>query len=269
MLRLQGKVVLITGAAQGTGEGVARRAVAEGARVLVTDVQEDKGNRVAASLGDAARFVTLDVTREDDWRGAVATAVSTFGRLDGLVNNAALLAMGLIETTTVDTIERLLRVNQLGVILGVKSVAAAMREAGGGSIVIVSSVDGLMGMNGVAVYSCTKWGIRGFARSAAIELGRDGIRVNCVCPSAGNIDMVAPWFHTMNVARHERFLRDVPPILRTQGQRAGVTIDDITPAICFLLSDESARITGTDIAVDAGWTAGHVRPGLPGFLDDD
>ena len=122
MLRLQGKVVLITGAAQGTGEGVARRAVAEGARVLVTDVQEDKGNRVAASLGDAARFVTLDVTREDDWRGAVATAVSTFGRLDGLVNNAALLAMGLIETTTVDTIERLLRVNQLGVILGVKSV---------------------------------------------------------------------------------------------------------------------------------------------------
>jgi len=267
MVRLQGKVVLITGAAQGTGKAVARRAVAEGARVVVTDVQEEKGQRVAASLGNAASFVKLDVTREGDWRSAVAIAVSVFGRLDGLVNNAAVLAMGLIEATPVETIERLLRVNQLGVILGVKWVAPALREAGGGSIVNVSSVDGLIGMNGVAVYSCTKWGIRGFTRSAAIELGRHGIRVNCVCPSAGNIEMVTPWFHQMNMARHERFQRDVPPVLCNHGQRADVTIDDITPAICFLLSDESGRITGTDITVDAGWAAGHVRPGLPGFLD--
>jgi len=262
MARLEGKAVIVTGAAQGTGAGIARGALAEGARVLVTDVQEEKGRALAASLGPGARFAHLDVASEADWVEAVRAALAAFGRLDGLVNNAAILWMGAIEHTPAAEMERVLRVNLLGTLLGTKAVIPALRAAGGGSIVNVTSIEALGGMNSVGAYSASKWGARGFTKSAAIELGRDGIRVNCICPSSGNPEMHAPFRDEIDV---KRYLRHVPPpVLLEGGKPAEVTIDDIVPLVCFLLSDESRRITGAEIAVDAGWTAGKHCPGLPG-----
>jgi 3alpha(or 20beta)-hydroxysteroid dehydrogenase len=260
--RLADKAVIVTGAAQGTGAGIARGALAEGARVLVTDVQEEKGRALAASLGAGARFARLDVASEADWKEAVRVALASFGRLDGLVNNAAILWMGAIEHTPAAEMERVLRVNLLGTLLGTKAVIPALRAAGGGSIVNVTSIEALGGMNSVGAYSASKWGARGFTKSAAIELGRDGIRVNCICPSSGNPEMHAPFRDEIDV---KRYLRHVPPpVLLEGGKPAEVTIDDIVPLVCFLLSDDSRRITGAEIAVDAGWTAGKHCPGLPG-----
>lgn len=263
MGRLDGRVVLVTGAAGGTGEGVARRAVEEGARVLVTDVREEAGRAVAGSLGREAAFQPLDVARETDWHAAIAACLDAFGRLDGLVNNAALLHMGPIEKTSVDTMQALLAVNVLGPLLGTKAVTAPMRSAGGGSIVNIASIEALGGMNSVATYTATKWALRGFTKSAALELGRDGIRVNCLCPGSGNPDMARPFFEQVDLKRY--FEKRQPPVLMEGNRPAEVHIAHLTPAICFLLSDESSRITGAELAVDAGWTAGHYCPGLPGF----
>lgn len=263
MARLDGKALIVTGAAQGTGLGIARRAVAEGARVLLADVQEAKGLAAAEALGPAARFARLDVASEADWALAVRAAGDAFGRLDGLVNNAAVLWMGAIEHTPAAEMERVLRVNLLGVMLGTKSVIPALRAAGGGSIVNVTSIEALGGMNSVGAYTASKWGARGFTRSAAIELGRDGIRVNCICPSSGNPEMHAPFRAEIDAARYARHVP--PPVLFEAGKPAEVRIDDIVPLVCFLLGDESRRITGAEIAVDAGWTAGKHCPGLPGF----
>jgi 3alpha(or 20beta)-hydroxysteroid dehydrogenase len=261
--RLAGKVVLVTGAAQGTGAGTVRRIVAEGGRAIVADLQLEKGRAVAASLGDAGRFVALDVTSEPGWQSAVAEALAAFGRLDGLVNNAGVLWMGALEHTPASQMERVLRVNLLGTMLGTKAVVPALRAAGGGSIVNVTSIEALGGMNSVAAYTASKWGSRGFSKSAAIELGRDNIRVNCLCPSSGNPAMSAPFADQIDAKRYLRHLP--PPVLREGGNPGEVAIDDITPAICFLLSDEAKRITGAELAVDGGWTAGKHCPGLPGF----
>jgi 3alpha(or 20beta)-hydroxysteroid dehydrogenase len=130
-------------------------------------------------------------------------------------------------------------------------------------IVNVTSIEALGGMNSVAAYTASKWGSRGFTKSAAIELGRDNIRVNCLCPSSGNPAMSAPFADQIDVKRYARHLP--PPVLREAGNPGDVAIDDITPAICFLLSDEAKRITGAELAVDGGWTAGKHCPGLPGF----
>ena len=262
MAQLDGKAVIVTGAAQGTGLGIARRAVAEGARVLLGDVQEAKGAAAAEALGPSARFVRLDVASEADWAQAVCAASDAFGRLDGLVNNAAVLWMGAIERTPAAEMERVLRVNLLGAMLGTKAVIPALRAAGGGSIVNVTSIEALGGMNSVGAYTASKWGARGFTKSAAIELGRDGIRVNCICPSSGNPEMHAPFRAEIDVGRYMRHVP--PPVLFEGGRPAEVRIDDIVPLVCFLLGDESRRITGAEIAVDAGWTAGKHCPGLPG-----
>jgi 3alpha(or 20beta)-hydroxysteroid dehydrogenase len=261
--RLDGKVVIVTGAAQGTGLGIAHRAVAEGACVLLGDVQEARGAAAAEALGAAACFVRLDVTSESDWASAVEAAHAAFGRLHGLVNNAAVLWMGAIEHTPAVEMERVLRVNLLGTMLGTKAVTPALRAAGGGSVVNVTSIEALGGMNSVGAYTASKWGARGFTKSAALELGRDGIRVNCVCPSSGNPEMHAPFRAGIDVARYMRHVP--PPVLFEAGRPAEVRIDDITPLVCFLLADESRRITGAEIAVDAGWTAGKLCPGLPDF----
>ena len=261
--RLAGKTVLVTGAAQGTGEGAARRIVAEGGRVVVADVQQERGRAVASSLAGAAHFEPLDVGSEASWQRAVAGALARFGRLDGLVNNAGVLWMGALEHTPVEQMERVLRVNLLGTMLGTKAVVPALRAAGGGAIVNVTSIEALGGMNSVAAYTASKWGARGFTKSAAIELGRDNIRVNCLCPSSGNPGMSAPFAEQIDAKRYVRHLP--PPVLREAGNPGEVAIDDITPAICFLLSDEAKRITGAELAVDGGWTAGKLCPGLPGF----
>jgi 3alpha(or 20beta)-hydroxysteroid dehydrogenase len=263
MGRLDDKVAIVTGAARGTGRAVARRFVAEGARVLVADVDAERGEVVAKELGSSACFRPLDVGSEEDWARAVRGVLDGWGRLDVLVNNAALLHLAALEDTTARDFERLVRVNQIGPFLGIRAVTAPMRAAGRGSIVNVSSVDGLAGKNGVVAYASTKWALRGITRVAALELGRFGIRVNAVCPEAGSVDMIRPYLP--EGVDFEKVLAAQQPILATQrGRSSEERIGDVANMVLFLASDESASSTGADFVVDGGNTAGRIVRGAPG-----
>ncbi len=259
--RLAGKRVLITGAAQGLGEVLARRCVDEGALVVLADVKDAAGTAVAASIG--AHYRHLDITDATEWHAAVAFAEDTLGGLDGLVNNAAVLHMGPIETTEPAAVRRVLEVNVLGTYLGIQAAIAPLRAAGGGTIVNIGSIDGNGGMNSIAAYSASKWAVRGLTRSAAIELGRDNIRVNAVHPALGNPAMSAPWAGELDGPRYVRHMPQ--PKLYRDGVPVQVTSADSAPIVVYLLADESAACTGGDYMVDAGWTAGPYCPGLPGF----
>ena len=250
--RLEGKVAIITGGARGTGEATARRFVHEGARVVLADVLDLPGQKVAAELGSAALFVHLDVTSEADWQACLERTVSRFGRLDVLVNNAAVLHIGPLEETSVADWERLMRVNLTGPFLGIKVCAGAMRAAGGGSIVNVSSIDGLEGMSYVAAYASTKWGLRGLTKCAALELGRDGIRVNTVCPAGGSDEMAAPW--RPPGSKDNSGYMEKRPIPRRG------TVEEIAAMILFLASDEASFCTGGDFPVDGGHSCGSRLP---------
>lgn len=261
--RLDGKVAIVTGAARGTGEQTARLFAEEGARVAVADVQEERGRAVAGDLGDAGLFVHLDVASEDSWAAAMDEVTGRWSRLDALVNNAGLLHMASLEDTGVADFERLVRVNQLGPFLGMRAATAPMRDSGGGSIVNISSVDGLTAKNGVVAYAATKWAVRGMTRVAAIELGKYGIRVNAVCPEAGGPEMRAPYVpEGIDPATTLAFMHKLLPY---QKERDPVElVRDIARMVLFLASDESRSCTGADYAVDAGWTAGRHDRFSPG-----
>jgi len=263
MGRLDDKVVIVTGAARGTGAATAEVLVGEGARVVLGDVEATGCAAVAERLGDSARALRLDVTDETDWERAVALAASDFGRVDGLVNNAALLHLAALEDTRAADFERLVRVNQIGPFLGMRAVVAPMRAAGRGSIVNVSSVDGLAGKNGVVAYASTKWAVRGLTKVAALELGRYGIRVNTVCPEAGSAEMLRPYLP--EGVDFEKVLAAQQPLLATQkGRSVADRVRDVAKLIAFLLSDDAASCTGADFAVDGGNTAGKIVRGAPG-----
>jgi len=259
MGRLEGKVALVTGAARGTGEQIARMFVAEGARVTIGDVLSAEGEAVAKDLGDAARFVRLDVTDENDWTGAVASTTEAFGRLDVLVNNAAILQMKPIEETTLEDYERHVRVNQIGPFLGMRAVISALKAAGGGSIVNIASVDGLSAKANIVAYAATKWALRGMTRVAALELGKHRIRVNTVCPEVGGPAMRAPYVPAgIEVEKTLAFAHGIIPYQR---EREPVELlRDVARMALFLASDESLSCTGADYPVDAGWTAGRLSP---------
>jgi 3alpha(or 20beta)-hydroxysteroid dehydrogenase len=193
MGRLADRVAIVTGGARGTGAAVARLFAAEGARVVIADVQDEAGARVAADIGTSASFARLDVTREPSWQELVEAVVGDFGRVDVLVNNAGVLHMAALEDTSLLDYERVVRVNQIGPFLGMKAVAKVMKAAGRGAIVNVSSIDGMSAKNGLMAYSASKWAVRGMTRVAAIELGKSGIRVNAVCPEAGSAEMMRPY----------------------------------------------------------------------------
>ena len=185
--RLTGKTAVVTGGARGTGAVIAARFVAEGAaRVVVADVLDDRGAATAAELGEAAQYVHCDVTSEADW----AALIGTLDTVDVLVNNAAVLHLTAISDTPVELYRKVLDVNALGTFLGIKAVIEPMKAAGGGSIVNISSIDGHYVTPGTAAYSASKFAVRGLSKTAALELGRFGIRVNTVCPAAGNLEMV-------------------------------------------------------------------------------
>ncbi|MBB85466.1 MAG: 3-alpha-hydroxysteroid dehydrogenase [Deltaproteobacteria bacterium] len=266
MSRLEGKIAIITGGARGTGEQTARLFADEGAKVVIGDVLEEEGQATAADIGDAALFVRLDVTDPESWAACVDATIEAFGLPNVLVNNAGLLHMEAFVDIDPARYEALWRVNLLGPFLGSQAVAKAMQQAGGGSIVNVSSVDGLSAKNGLGAYVPTKWGLRGLTRVAALELGQMGIRVNAVCPEAGGPGM------RKEIMPEGLDIDPIDTLAFTHGaiphnqQRPGVEIiRDIARMIVFLASDESLSCTGADYPVDAGWTAGHRLKFNPGY----
>ena len=262
--RVEGKVAIVSGSARGTGEATARLLAAEGARVVVADVREEQGAAVAKEIGAAAVFERLDVTSEADWQRVVADTEARWGRLDVLVNNAAVLLMAGIEDTGLDDYQRVVAVNQLGTFLGIRTAGAAMRRQGRGSIVNISSIDGMSAKNGLIAYAASKWAVRGMTRVAALELGQQGIRVNAVCPEAGSGDMMRPYIpEGVDPELAASFQQRT---LATQMKRSiGEKVSDIAKLVLFLASDESASCTGTDFLIDGGKLAGERIKGAPGY----
>ncbi len=255
--------ILVTGAAQGLGRTIAARIVDLGGVVVVADVADESGAHTAAELGDAATYEHLDVSSEHDWAAVCGRVTDSLGGLDGLVNNAALLDMGPLEQIEPDRARRLLEVNLLGPLLGIRAVAPLLRASGGGAVVNVSSIGGLEGMNSTATYNATKWGLRGLSRAAALELGLDGTRVNTVCPGMGNPDMPTPFLDRFDLDRYVQTAPRLP--FHQHGQPRNVDVHDVAEMVVWLLSDAARGCTGADFAVDAGWTAGTYAEGLPGF----
>jgi 3alpha(or 20beta)-hydroxysteroid dehydrogenase len=248
MGRLDGKVALVTGGARGMGKSHVRHFVAEGARVVVGDVLDDKGTYVAGKLGeDSCRYLHQDVTSEDDWAAAVGLALSAFGRLDVLVNNAGILAFAAIEEMALADFRYVLEVNAVGCWLGMRAVIGPMREAGGGSIINISSTEGLTGAAGLSAYSASKFAIRGMTKSAAQELGRHGIRVNSVHPGGVMTHMVLDQAGSGHDGA--RFLENLPI-----GRFADPA--EISRLVVYLASDESSYSTGAEFLADGGLLSG-------------
>jgi 3alpha(or 20beta)-hydroxysteroid dehydrogenase len=255
MNRLDGKRAIITGAAQGQGAAIARAFVAEGARIVIADIAEAEGQALADELNaetpDAAYFRRHDVSDEDSWKALVEEANERLGPVNVLVNNAGILRFGEVEKMELSEYMLIFNINQLGCFLGMKSVARTMRKNGGGSIVNASSIEGLGGMAFCTAYAATKFAIRGMTKSAAMELGPKGIRVNSVHP--GMIDTGMTRVHGGDAAMEYG-------ATKVALKRVGVPAD-IAPAYVYLASDESSFVTGAELAIDGGATATHAFGG--------
>ena len=248
MGRLDGKVALITGGARGMGKSHARYFAAEGARVVIGDVLDDKGQAVADGL-EHGRYVHHDVTSEGDWAAAVAAVLDTYGKLDVLVNNAGILRHGQIAEMDPAEFRRVIDVNLVGCWLGVHTVAPAMIAAGSGSIVNVSSIEGFAGAAGLSAYSASKFGVRGITRSAAQELGPHGIRVNSVHPGGVLTSM------SLGAAEHMTGI-DPAAFLKAMPIARFAEPIEISRLVAFLASDESSYTTGAEFVADGGLLSG-------------
>jgi 3alpha(or 20beta)-hydroxysteroid dehydrogenase len=245
--QLVGTNAIISGGARGIGAATARRFVAEGARIVIGDVLEDLGQALAAELGDNARFCKLDVRDAEDWNAAVKLCKVEFGLPTSLVSNAGLMVVGPIEAASEDDYRRAFDVNVMGAFLGTRAVIEPMREAGGGSIVVISSTAGAAGMAGMAAYAASKAGNEAFAKSAALELGPLGIRVNTIVPGGFDTPMQnGPEFANVDI---EAVYRGFP--LGRIGQP-----EELANAILFLASSESSYATGATFVIDGGMLAG-------------
>jgi 3alpha(or 20beta)-hydroxysteroid dehydrogenase len=257
MGRLDGKVALISGGARGMGQAEARLFAAEGAKVAICDVLDAEGKMVAEEIGSSGIYQHLDVTSEDEWAEAVAATTSAFGKLDVLVNNAGIAEAAPLAEMTLESYRRVIDVNQIGVFLGMRAVVEPMTRAGAGSILNISSIDGLIGMNNIISYVASKWAVRGMTKTAAMELGPSGIRVNSIHPG---------FIHTWLSVEKEEHLDGVHALLDAHTARLapmGRTgePEEIARLALFLASDESSYSTGSEFVADGGLVAGYPAPG--------
>jgi len=255
MKRVAGKVALVTGAGLGLGRACAKMLAREGAKLIVSDIKEEEGRLIADEIveaGGEAMFVRHDVASEADWDAAIAAAVRRFGRLDILVNNAGVALGADVETTTLAQWRTLMAVNLDGVFLGTRRAIAAMRKAGGGSIVNLSSIEGLIGDPNLAAYNASKGGVRIFTKSAALHCAKAGykIRVNSVHPGYIWTPMVEHYLSTQpDPAAAKAYLASLHPLGHI-GEP-----DDIAYGVLYLASDESKFVTGAELVIDGGYTA--------------
>ncbi|MEV0259099.1 glucose 1-dehydrogenase [Streptomyces sp. NPDC050732] len=257
MGKLDGRVIIVTGAARGQGEQEARLFVEEGARVVVADVLDEQGEALAEELGgDSAAYVHLDVGVEADWQAATAAAKDAFGKVDGLVNNAGILRFNEIVSTPLEEFKEIIQVNQIGCFLGIRTVAPEIGAAGGGTIVNTASYTALTGMAYVGAYAATKHAILGLTRVAALELAARNIRVNAVCPGAVDTPMTNP--AQLDPAADPTEAREAVAELYKKLVPLGRIgrPQEVAALALFLTGDDSAYITGQPFVVDGGWLAG-------------
>lgn len=253
MGRVQGKVAIVSGAALGIGKATAQLLAQEGACVVVGDINKEEGEKTVSEIegkGGKAQFFTLDVSKEEDWKAVVEAALAAFGRLDVVVNNAGIAYSGTVESTSLEAWRRVQSINLDGVFLGTKYAIEGIRKhAGGGSIINLSSIEGLIGDPGLAAYNASKGGVRIFTKSSALHCAKAGynIRVNSVHPGYIWTPMVEGLTQEDEAARQR--LVDLHPIGHLGAP------EDIAYGILYLASDESKFITGSELVIDGGYTA--------------
>ncbi len=242
-MRLEDKVVFLTGAASGMGESHARRVIAEGGYLLMTDIAWDAGEQLAAELGERACFARHDISSESQWAQATELACERFGGIDVLVNNAGILTRGDIQSETVETMRKVLDINVVGTWLGIRAVSPVMIKRGGGSIINISSQVAYRGWPNYSIYGASKWAIRGLTKHMAMELAPHNVRVNAILPGA--VDETGLFSGRLGPDLMAQVKESIP-------LKRFVTKDQVSSLVVYLASDESAATTGTDNLVDGG-----------------
>lgn len=243
MSRLENKVAIITGGARGMGEAHVRRFVSEGAKVVFTDINEESGNALASELGENAKFIRQDVTKAADWEGVVTETENSFGPINILVNNAGISLSKSIFEMTEEDYRKIVDINQVSVFLGIKSVLPSMQKTGNGSIVNISSMNGLVG--GAVGYTDTKFAVRGITKAVAIQVAGLGIRVNSVHPGVIETPMVTEGDAVEVIKEFAKHI----PIQRMASP------EEVSNLVLYLASDESSYSTGSEFVIDGGLTA--------------
>lgn len=257
MGRLDGKITIISGAARGMGKAEAILFASEGAKVAVCDIRDDEGKALAESIGANAIYVHLDVTDEDEWLSAVAETEAAFGHVTTLINNAGIAESAPFYEMSLESYQRVTNVLQTGVFLGMKSVVKSMTAAGTGSIINISSIDGLMGMDNIISYVGAKWAVRGMTKAAAREVADRNIRVNSIHPG---------FIYTHLAVEEESHLAATHALLDKHTAkhapmgRTGEP-EEIAKLALFLASDDSSYSTGSEFVADGGLTSGYPPPG--------
>lgn len=252
---LKNQVAIVTGAARGIGKAICQAFVESGITVIATDILGQELNEMALALGDSVTPVTHDVTDEKQWQAIVDMTLLKHKKIDILVNNAGILLFSTLETTEPKMFRKLLDINLTGTFLGLHSVIPSMKKAGSGTIVNISSASSILPNNGTGAYAASKYAVRGLTRTAALELGPFGIRVNSVHPGAVNTPMTNPQ-GLSGEALNARF-KFIP-------QQRGCEPEEVANMVHFLVSDKASYCNGAEMVVDGGLTAGQYYYGVPG-----